>query len=89
MPSLLAMMSTVTIGFFSFNFLIFNFSVSPQLPDHIRVRLQYIHDSAPSKPGSGQDKAVAANLIAWLQRLQFKMGQIELQASNATQFYTV
>ena len=67
------------------------FCYSPifQLPDHIRVRLQYIHDSAPAKPGSRQDKAVTANLICWLQRLQFKMGQIELQASNATQFYTV
>ena len=53
------------------------------------MRLQYIHDSAPTKPGCRQDKAVSANLISWLQRLQFKMGQIELQASNATQFYTV
>ena len=60
-----------------------------QLPDHIRVRLQYIHDSAPAKPSARQDKAVSANLISWLQRLQFKMGQIEMQASNVTQFFTV
>jgi hypothetical protein len=25
----------------------------------------------------------------WLQHLQFKMGQIEMQASNVTQFFTV
>ena len=38
----------------------------------------------------GHDKSVNSNLLAWLQRLQFKMGQIELQASNATQqFFTV
>ncbi|XP_071438717.1 protein unc-79 homolog [Hetaerina americana] len=28
-------------------------------------------------------------LLRWLQRLQFKMGQIELQSSAATQFYSV
>ncbi|XP_065352317.1 protein unc-79 homolog isoform X2 [Cloeon dipterum] len=28
-------------------------------------------------------------LLKWLQRLQFKMGQIELQSSAATQFYSV
>ena len=28
-------------------------------------------------------------LIKWLQRLQFKMGQIEMQASNVTQFFIV
>ena len=60
-----------------------------QLPDHIRVRLQSILDSTPARPRAGQDKTINNNLLAWLQRLQFKMGQIELQASNATQFYTV
>jgi len=60
------------------------------LPDHIRVRLQSIHDSAPIKPLSAQDTAINTNLLNWLHRLQFKMGQIELQASNATQqFFTV
>lgn len=60
------------------------------LPDHIRVRLQSILDSAPARPHAGHDKSVNSNLLAWLQRLQFKMGQIELQASNATQqFFTV
>lgn len=28
-------------------------------------------------------------LLKWLQRLQFKMGQIELQSSTATQFYSL
>ena len=53
------------------------------------MRLQSIHDSAP---GQGRDRRgpVQSSLLAWLQRLQFKMGQIELQASNATQqFFTV
>jgi len=31
----------------------------------------------------------AGVLVKWLQRLQFKMGQIEMQASNVTQFFTV
>ena len=61
-----------------------------QLPDHIRVRLQSIHDSLPIKPMAAQDTAINTNLLNWLHRLQFKMGQIELQASNATQqFFTV
>ena len=60
------------------------------LPDHIRVRLQSIHDSAPPSPKPSQDSALNKNLLNWLHRLQFKMGQIELQASNATQqFFTV
>jgi len=60
------------------------------LPDHIRVRLQSIHDSLPIKPMAAQDTAINTNLLNWLHRLQFKMGQIELQASNATQqFFTV
>ncbi len=33
--------------------------------------------------------AAAAVLVRWLQRLQFKMGQIEMQASNVQQFFTV
>merc|ERR1719225_2291159 len=60
------------------------------LPDLIRVRLQSIHDSAPQRPRKGQEMTINTNLLAWLQRPQFKMGQIELQASNATQqFFTV
>ena len=65
---------------------------STSLPDHIRVRLQSIHDSAPPvlKPFQQQGQQLNKNLLNWLHRLQFKMGQIELQASNATQqFFTV
>uniref|UniRef100_A0A6A7G266 Protein unc-79 homolog isoform X3 n=1 Tax=Hirondellea gigas TaxID=1518452 RepID=A0A6A7G266_9CRUS len=32
---------------------------------------------------------VLPNLLTWLNRLQFKMGQIELQSSAATQFYSM
>ena len=28
-------------------------------------------------------------LLRWLQKLQFKMGQIEIQSSTASQFYNV
>jgi hypothetical protein len=28
-------------------------------------------------------------LLKWVQRLQFKMAQIELQSSTATQFYPI
>ena len=28
-------------------------------------------------------------LLRWLKRVQFKLGQIEVQSSAATQFYTV
>ena len=61
------------------------------LPDHIRVRLQSIQDSAPARARGGPDhsRATQTSLLTWLQRLQFKMGQIELQASNAQQFFTV
>ena len=65
------------------------FAYSTQLPDHVRVRLQAIMDYKP--PTIGLDEQTINNmvLVKWLQRLQFKMGQIEMQASNVTQFFTV
>ena len=61
-----------------------------QLPDHICVRLQNIEDAAPKLVKLATDTKVNNSLVNWLQRLQFKMGQIELQASNATQqFFSV
>jgi len=60
------------------------------LPDHICVRLQNIQDFAPKEARMRPDTKVNSSLVNWLQRLQFKMGQIELQASNATQqFFSV
>ncbi|KAK6640822.1 hypothetical protein RUM44_012519 [Polyplax serrata] len=54
-----------------------------QLPGHLQVRLQNCRNFAPTNPTSN------VLLAKWLQRLQFKMGQIELQSSAATQFYSV
>ncbi|XP_066259891.1 protein unc-79 homolog [Euwallacea similis] len=66
-----------------------------QLPGHIQVRLQNcrnisptVHQDFPKK----KEKVSHLNnpmLLKWLQRLQFKMGQIELQSSTATQFYSL
>ena len=71
-----------------------------QLPDHVRVRLQAIQDYKPTldveqpgvgSTGQGQGMDVKATdfIKKWLQRMQFKMGQIEMQASNVTQFLSV
>jgi len=60
-----------------------------QMPPHVRIRLQAVLDYRP--PDVGVDEQAANNqiLVRWLQKLQFKMGQIEMQASNVTQFFTV
>ena len=73
-----------------------------QLPDHVKVRLQAIQDFKPTleakdeanwaASSSGQHgggRAGTEFVRKWLQRMQFKMGQIEMQASNVTQFFTV
>ncbi|XP_063709308.1 protein unc-79 homolog isoform X4 [Culicoides brevitarsis] len=51
------------------------------------VRLQTVRDMAPNLEEA--DQTVSDALLKWLQRLQFKMGQIELQSSTATQFYSI
>ncbi|KAJ8981492.1 hypothetical protein NQ317_007018 [Molorchus minor] len=65
-----------------------------QLPGHLQMRLQNCRNFPPT---SFQDAIPEKNklinmhnpmLLKWLQRLQFKMGQIELQSSTATQFYS-
>ncbi|RZF46360.1 hypothetical protein LSTR_LSTR011144 [Laodelphax striatellus] len=73
------------------------FSHHVQLPGHLQVRLQACCNLRPQTfVGNPEDGTSATNqpannivLLRWLQRLQFKMGQIELQSSAATQFYTV
>ena len=66
------------------------FAYNVQIPDHVRVRLQAIQDYKPPEDGS-IDQVSNSNVFLqkWLQRMQFKMGQIEMQASNVTQFFTV
>lgn len=58
-----------------------------QLSGTLHVRLQNCRDFAPSI--EEQEMHTSEALLKWLQRLQFKMGQIELQSSTATQFYSI
>ncbi|XP_055384456.1 protein unc-79 homolog isoform X2 [Condylostylus longicornis] len=53
----------------------------------LHVRLQSVRDYAPDL--EEQQTLQSEALLKWLQRLQFKMGQIELQSSTATQFYSI
>uniref|UniRef100_A0A1B6C403 Protein unc-79 homolog n=1 Tax=Clastoptera arizonana TaxID=38151 RepID=A0A1B6C403_9HEMI len=65
-----------------------------QLPGHLQVRLQGCRNLPPNTsvtPPQSNPVQPAHNpaLLRWLQRLQFKMGQIELQSSAATHFYSL
>ncbi|XP_076339617.1 UNC-79 domain-containing protein isoform X3 [Tachypleus tridentatus] len=60
-----------------------------QLPGHLKVRLQACLNWQPSTHTHEEAAAITSTFLKWLQRLQFKMGQIELQSSAATQFYSV
>uniref|UniRef100_A0A1B6M9Q9 Uncharacterized protein n=1 Tax=Graphocephala atropunctata TaxID=36148 RepID=A0A1B6M9Q9_9HEMI len=66
-----------------------------QLPGHLQVRLQGCRNLPPttyiSPPTqtSAPERIHNSQLLRWLQRLQFKMGQIELQSSAATHFYSI
>ncbi|XP_012272273.1 protein unc-79 homolog [Orussus abietinus] len=68
------------------------FSHHTQLPGHLQMRLQHCRNFPPGKIienfGSNrrQDSLL---LLRWLNRLQFKMGQIEMQSSTVTQFYSI
>lgn len=58
------------------------------LSSTLQVRLQNCRDIAPNNPDEIDIKCSDA-LLKWLQKLQFKMAQIELQSSQATQFYSL
>ncbi|XP_031336357.1 protein unc-79 homolog [Photinus pyralis] len=65
-----------------------------QLPGHLQVRLQNCRNFPPNAyfevlPSKSKFHLNNPILLRWLQRLQFKMGQIELQSSTATQFYSL
>lgn len=64
-------------------------SYRSQLASHLLVRLQACENRPPPTPTRGDASLLSGPLLKWLQRLQFKMGQIELQSSAAIQFYTV
>lgn len=59
-----------------------------QLSGTLYVRLQNCRDFPPTY--AEQNMHTSEALLKWIQRLQFKMGQTELQSSTATQqFYTL
>lgn len=73
------------------------FAFHMQLPGHLQMRLQNCRNFPPSTSAlpppptaqAGNQPVSNPTLLKWLQRLQFKMGQIEVQSSAATQFYSV
>ncbi|CAN8031368.1 unnamed protein product, partial [Ixodes persulcatus] len=65
------------------------YSYQGQLPGQLKVRLQACLDWLPPLQTREEATFVSSNFLKWLQRIQFKMGQIELQSSAATQFYSV
>lgn len=63
---------------------------------HLQVRLQACVEgfaintgTNPSGVCEGLEVHLEGWLLRWLQKLQFKMGQIEIQSSTASQFYNV
>ena len=72
-----------------------------QLPVHLQVRLQgcvegYMMNNTvlsgvhgAMSLSEGFEPNLEGWLLRWLQKLQFKMGQIEIQSSAASQFYNV
>lgn len=66
-----------------------------QLPGHMKLRLDTCIDFEPIEPLSVKPRSdlskseVNLDILKWLQTLQFKMAQIELQSSQVNQFYNV
>ncbi|XP_056021737.1 protein unc-79 homolog isoform X2 [Ostrea edulis] len=63
------------------------FTYHSQLPGHLQVRLQTVENWKP--PSTSKDQPSFNILLTWLKRIQFKLGQVEVQSSAATQFYSV
>uniref|UniRef100_T1KYI8 Uncharacterized protein n=1 Tax=Tetranychus urticae TaxID=32264 RepID=T1KYI8_TETUR len=65
-------------------------SYEGQLSGHLKVRLQTCINWQPPpqmRQDSVTNKSYPSPMLRWLQKLQFKMGQIENQSSTAIQFY--
>ena len=74
----------LSVKFFTnINFCVF------QLPGHLQVRLQAVQNWQPPAPSTEQMSINSSTMLTWLKRIQFKLGQIEVQSSAVTQFYTV
>ena len=58
----------------------------------MQVRLSMCQNWQPKEIQPAADESSSLDpgtLLVWLKKLQFKLGQIEVQSSQATQFYTV
>ena len=64
-----------------------------QLPSAMRVRLQSCVNWQPppqlQQPNLCPGVCDSSPILRWLQKIQFKMTQVELQSSEAIQFYTI
>ncbi|KAK6182809.1 hypothetical protein SNE40_010404 [Patella caerulea] len=65
------------------------FAYHSKLPGHLQVRMQVCQNWKPPHPTKDQTNFNSSVLLNWLKRSQFRLGQIEIQSSAATQFYTV
>lgn len=62
-------------------------SSQSHLSNTLQQRLKNVRDFPPNM--EEQDTQQSEALLKFLQKLQFKMGQIELQSSAAGQFYSI
>ncbi|CAH1714206.1 unnamed protein product [Aphis gossypii] len=66
-----------------------------KLPGHMKLRLDTCIDFEPREPPTMKPRSdlskseVNLDTLKWLQTLQFKMAQIELQSSQVNEFYNV
>ena len=60
-----------------------------QLPGHLHVRMQAVQNWEPPHPTKDHTSFNSYILLTWLKRIQFKLGQIEVQSSAATQIFVV
>ena len=68
------------------------YSYRGQLAGHLLNRLETCINWAPPTPVRAHDvrklsTVYAVPLLRWLQKLQYRMGQTEMQSSTAAQFY--
>lgn len=64
-------------------------SLWQQLPGNLHVRLEKCRNWEPQAAQCDSGQLDYDMLLKWLRKLQFKVGQIEMQSSTAAQFYTV
>ncbi|XP_014215447.1 uncoordinated protein 79-like [Copidosoma floridanum] len=67
------------------------FSPNIKMPVHVLLRLRhsrYAYSHA-NLDMDYSERGLRSYYFHWLRKLQFKMGQIELQSANVTQFYSI